>query len=200
MRAGKFLDNSGSTPRSIFRHVAAIIASSTLAVSGSAQAAPTQGTLGATSTGMVNITASVQARAQISGLTDISFANVDPGASNTQKQNDCVWSNTATKGYTVTATGNSGNGSGTAFQLASGSLNPVPYSVSWAGTSGASSGTSLNSGTASTGFTSTATQPTCTSGAATTSTLFVTIAASDLQTMTASASYTGTLTLLVTPQ
>jgi hypothetical protein len=167
---------------------------------GAAQATATQGTLGATSTGVVNITATVLARTQISGLSDVTFTNVDPGVTQTATQNDCVWSNTATKGYTIKASGNSGNGSGTAFLLASGSLAAVPYSVSWAGTSGASSGTGLVSGTTSTGFTSTATQPTCQSGAATTSTLFVSIAAADLQTMTAAASYTGTLTLLVTPQ
>lgn len=200
MHTGKSSNDNRSTRRSIAHRAAGLVACCTLAAAGSAQAAPTQGSLGATSTGVVNITASVQARAQISGLTDISFANIDPGATSTQKQNDCVWSNTATKGYTITASGNSGTGSGTAFLLASGTLNPVPYSVSWAGSSGASSGTALTTGAASTAFTSTATQPTCSSGAATTSTLFVSIAGSDLQTMTAAASYTGTLTLLVTPQ
>eukprot|EP00741_Cyanophora_paradoxa_P009045 tig00001467_g8758.t1 len=70
----------------------------------------TQGTLGATSTGSVSITASVANRAQITGLTDISFSAVDPATAATSAQSDCVWSNTATKGYSITATGSGTSG------------------------------------------------------------------------------------------
>src|SRR6478735_622858 len=68
-------------------------------------AAATNGALGATSTGSVQITVSVPSRVQITGLTDISFANAEPNAQALSAQNNCVWSNTATKGYTITATG-----------------------------------------------------------------------------------------------
>ncbi|MDB5674477.1 MAG: hypothetical protein JWM65_1459 [Sphingomonas bacterium] len=159
--------------------------------------AATQGSLGATSTGTVTITATVPNRAQITGLSDISFTNADPTTSASSAQNSCVWSNTATKGYSITA---SGSGTAGAFTLTSGALAPVPYSVQWAASSGQTSGTALATGTALTGLTSTATRPTCSSGPATSSSLVVAIAASDLQDMVASASYTGTLTLLVTPQ
>ena len=161
----------------------------------SAQAA-TQGTLGATSTGTVTITASVPNRARITGLSDVAFTSQDPNTTASNAQNACVWSNTATKGYTVTATG---SGATNAFTLANGSLT-VPYSVQWSATSGQTSGTALATGTASAGLVSTATQQTCASGPTTTSSLVVGISTTDLGTMQATTTYTGTLTLVVTPQ
>lgn len=159
--------------------------------------AATQGTLGSTSQGSVVITATVPNRAQITGLTDINFTNADPTTTATAAQNDCVWSNTATKGYSIKATG---SGTAGAFTLASGALTPIPYSVQWNQSSGQSSGTALTSGTALSGLVSTATSSTCSSGPASTSSLIVSIASGDLQNMVAATSYTGTLTLLVTPQ
>ncbi len=159
--------------------------------------AATQGTLGSTSQGSVVITATVPNRAQITGLTDINFTNADPTTTATATQNDCVWSNTATKGYSIKATG---SGTAGAFTLASGALTPIPYSVQWNQSSGQSSGTALTAGTPLSGLVSTATSSTCSSGPASTSSLIVSIASSDLQNMVAATSYTGTLTLLVTPQ
>lgn len=158
--------------------------------------ASTQGSLGATSTGTVTITASVANRAQITGLTDIAFTNVDPASTATSSQSNCVWSNTANKGYSITATGSGTSG---AFTLANGSL-IVPYSVQWNASGGQTSGTALTAGTALGGMTSTAANPTCSTGAATTSSLIISIAAANLQGMTSATSYTGSLTLLVTPQ
>lgn len=157
----------------------------------------TQGSLGSTSTGSVTITATVPNRAQLTALSDISFTNADPSTDATSSQNVCAWSNTATKGYGITATG---SGKGGAFTLASGALTPVPYSVQWNQSSGQSTGTSLVAATALGSLVSTATKPTCSSGPSTTSSLIVTIGASDLQDMVAATSYTGTLTLLLTPQ
>jgi hypothetical protein len=107
-----------------------------------------------------------------------------------------VWSNTATKGYTITATG---SGAANAFTLSNGS-GIVPYSVEWAGTSGQTSGSALTAGTASSSLTSTAVNPTCSSAPAASASLIVKMATADLGTMNAGSSYTGTLTLLVTPQ
>lgn len=163
--------------------------------SGAAQAA-TQGTLGATSTGSVVITASVPNRARITGLSDVAFLNQDPDIAASNAQNVCVWSNTATKGYTVTA---SGSGAANAFTLANGGLT-VPYAVQWNAASGQTSGTALATGTASAGLISTATQQTCASGPATTSSLVVGISTADLGGMQSGTNYTGTLTLVVTPQ
>jgi hypothetical protein len=158
--------------------------------------AATQGSLSATSTGSISIGASVPNRVQLSGLTDVSFANQDPATAASNAQNVCVWSNTSTKGYNVTATG---SGSGSAFTLANGALT-VPYNVEWAGSSGQSSGTALATGSALTGLTSTATNATCSAGPGSTASLIVKIAAANLQGMQAATNYTGTLTLLVAPE
>jgi hypothetical protein len=158
--------------------------------------AASQGSLGATSTGSVTITASVPNRARITGLTDVAFTNQDPATAASSAQNVCVWSNTATKAYTITATG---SGSASAFTLSNGTAT-VPYSVQWASSSGQTSGTALTAGTASASLTSTATHQTCASAPAASASLIVGITTADLGTMTSGSSYTGTLTLLVTPQ
>ncbi|WP_445191564.1 hypothetical protein ACT009_13415 [Sphingomonas sp. Tas61C01] len=176
----------------------AAIAGSALSLiaSGTPAAAATQGTLGATSTGSLTITVSVANRAQITGLTDVAFTNIDPSTAATAAQSNCVWSNTATKGYSITATGSGTSG---AFTLANGALS-VPYSVQWSASSGQSSGTALSAGSALAGLTSTAVNPTCSTSPTTSSSLIVSIAAPNLQNMQSATSYTGSLTLLVTPQ
>jgi len=158
--------------------------------------AATQGTLGATSTGNVTITASVPSRAQLTNLRDVGFTLVDPASNASDAQNVCVWSNTATKGYTIRATG---NGTASAFTLTNGT-GTVPYTVEWNATSGQTSGTALVTNVASATVTSTAVNPTCTSAPTTTASLIVKIASTDLLTMSAGTSYSGVLTLLVTPQ
>lgn len=158
--------------------------------------AATQGSLGATSTGTVTINASVPNRARITGLTDVAFTNQDPNTAASNAQNVCVWSNTATKAYTVTA---SGSGTASAFTLSNGTTT-VPYSVAWASTSGQTSGTALTTGAASASLTSAATQQTCASGPTASASLIVGISTTDLGGMSAGSTYTGTLTLLITPQ
>jgi len=101
--------------------------------------AASQGTLGTTSTGSISIGASVPNRVQISNLADVSFTNQDPSVAASNAQNVCVWSNSSTKGYNITATG---SGAANAFTLSNGAAT-VPYSVEWAGSSGQSSGTAL---------------------------------------------------------
>lgn len=171
-----------------------MLACTALLVPGAANAA-TDGTLGATSTGSVGISATIPARARITKLTDIAFGTVDPLIAASSSENVCVWSNTSGQGYSITATG---SGSGSAFTLTDGS-NTLNYSVEWAGTSGAPSGTALTAGTALGGLTTTAVNPTCSTGPATTATLFVKMTAANLQAAVANA-YTGTLTLVVAPQ
>jgi hypothetical protein len=161
---------------------------------GAAQAA-TQGALGASSTGSVTVSASVPSRARISGLTDVSFINQNPTVAALGARNVCVWSNTATKRYRVTATG---SGAASAFTLANGALR-VAYTVRWNALSGRTTGTALTRGTASAAFASTATHQTCASGPTTTSSLIIGITAANLGTMRAATNYTGTLTLVITP-
>ena len=159
--------------------------------------ASTQGTFGATSTGSVTINASVPGRVRISGLNDVTFSNVDPSANASNAQNVCVWSNTSTRGYTITATG---SGTANAFTLASGALPAVPYTVQWASSSGQSSGTSLTAGSALVGQTSAATNSDCSAGPAASASLVVSMGSSTLQSMTAGVTYNGTLTLVVAPE
>jgi hypothetical protein len=158
--------------------------------------AASQGSLGATSTGSISITASVPNRARISGLTDVSFLNQDPATAASNAQNVCVWSNTATKAYTITATG---SGTASAYTLSNGG-GTVPYTVEWAATSGQTSGTALTTGTASSSLTTGAVNQSCSSAPLATASLIVKMATADLGTMSAGSNYTGSLTLLVTPQ
>lgn len=196
MRIGALTLSANLRFRSLVRHAAVAGSALSLIASASPAAAATQGTLGATSTGSLTITVSVANRAQITGLTDVAFTNIDPSTAATTAQNNCVWSNTATKGYSITATGSGTSG---AFTLANGALS-VPYSVQWSASSGQSSGTALSAGTALAGLTSTAVNPTCSTSPTTSSSLIVSIAAPNLQNMQSATSYTGSLTLLVTPQ
>lgn len=159
--------------------------------------ASTQGSFGATSTGSVNINASVPARVRISGLIDIDLTNSDPSVDAAVAQNVCVWSNTATRGYRVTATG---SGAANAFTLASGALPVVPYTVEWAATSGQTTGTAFTTGSPLTSMTSSATNSNCASGPASSASLIVKVGAPDLQVMPASTNFTGTLTLVVAPE
>lgn len=158
--------------------------------------AATQGSIGATSQGTINIQASVPSRARISGLNDVSFLNQDPTSDASSSQDVCVWSNTTTKAYTITA---SGDGAAGAFTLTDGS-GTVPYSVEWSSSAGQSSGSALSTGVASVSLLSTATNQSCASGPSSSASLIVKLASADLSTMATGSTYAGTLTLLVTPQ
>lgn len=174
---------------------AVLLACCVAAIPGTAGAVTADGTRGSTSTGTVDISATIPQQVQISKLTTVAFGTVDPTVAASQAQNVCVWSNTSTKGYRITATG---NGAANAFTLSDGT-NTLPYSVEWAGTSGQTSGTALTTGTQLSGLTSTATSPTCATGAATTASLIVKMTAANLSAAVAN-TYNGTLTLVVAPQ
>lgn len=166
-----------------------------LALAPSAQAA-TQGTQGATSTGTVAISASVPSRVRITGLADVAFTSQDPTVAALDAQDVCVWSNTATRGYSITATG---SGAASAFLLSNGSTT-VPYTVQWSAAAGNTSGSALTAGTAATGLVSVASNGLCASGPANSASLIVGIGTSDLGAMQAGTNYTGTLTLVVAPE
>ena len=159
--------------------------------------AATQGSFGATSTGSLTINASVPGRVRISGLSDVTFSSVDPSINATDAQNVCVWSNTSTRGYSITATG---SGTAGAFTLASGALPVAPYTVQWAASSGQTSGTSLSAATALTGQTSSAINSDCSAGPSASASLVVSMSSATLQGMSAGVTYNGTLTLVVAPE
>ena len=177
-----------------FRARALVAGLTMTALSVPAQAA-TPGTLGSTSTGTVGISATVPARVQISGLSDLGFGTLDPSSAASRSENVCVWSNTATKGYNVTATGDGGSN---AFTLTNGTTT-LAYAVEWAGTSGQTGGSALTTNTPRTGLTSSATAPNCPSS--TTASLIVKFSTAQMHAAVGSATaYTGTLTLVVGPE
>lgn len=168
---------------------------SLLIQAGTAQAA-TQGEIGAHSIGSIGIVVSVANRTQITGLRDLSLISVDPGTPASRSESLCIWSNTPTRAYSVTA---SGSGPADSFAVANGAAT-TPYSVAWANSGDQSSGTLLTSGIAYAGQNTSAEQPACISGPASTASLILSFASADLQAMQPEVSYTGSLNLLVTPQ
>ena len=90
--------------------------------------AASDGTLGATSQGSLNITVSINNLVQISHLNDIALGTYTGLGSMTGADDLCVYSNNG--GYDITATGNGASG---AFRLIGASAN-IPYTVEWANT------------------------------------------------------------------
>lgn len=163
--------------------------------------AAVQGSLGAISTGSVNISITKSVQAQISNLTDMVVANWSVGDGAVQlTSNACIYSSTGS--YKVTA---SGSGPMAAFSIASG-VNTIPYTVAWnAGGAGAllNTGTALNTNVQSTNFANAnTTSATCGGGGAANDTARVIVNISSANMEAASSSnvaYTGTLTLMVAP-
>ena len=160
--------------------------------------AATQGTPGPTSTGTVTINASITPEVNITSLDDITFTAtvmrtaLNTGADATGGDAFCVWSNNPDGSYFITATG---NGASNAFSLTDGTRT-LPYSVI-VNTAAQPSGPTLSPGVKSPKFTSPATVPDC--AGATTANLLIRITNANIATMEATTTYTGVLTLLVSP-
>lgn len=132
-------------------------------------------------------------KVRISSLADLSFGTVsDLSADSVQSESLCLYSDTATNGYNVTATG---GGPGGAFQLTSG-ISALAYEVQWNSASGRSSGVPLSPNVPLTGQASSASHQVCSTGPATSASLIVLLRSASLSSATAG-TYTGTLTLLV---
>lgn len=132
-------------------------------------------------------------KVRVTALSDVAFGTLaNLGADATQSQSICLFSDTSTAGYTVTATG---TGPGGAFQLSSGAQ-ALPFEVQWASSSGQSSGAALTPGVPLTGQVSTATHQVCTNGPATSASLVIVLRSAALSSAPAG-TYSGTLTLLV---
>ena len=134
-------------------------------------------------------------QASISGLTDIAFGTVSFSSDLTSAQNLCVYVGPVSNKYNVKAVG---SGASSAFTLQSGSF-ALAYDVQWSGTTGQTSGTALTAGVAKSGFTSAATATGCSAGPATSASLIVIVRATQAAAASA-ASYSGTLTITITPE
>ncbi len=135
-------------------------------------------------------------KVRITQLGDIAFgtiANLSTDA--TRSESVCLFADTATNGYNITA---SGTGPGGAFELSSG-LSSMAYEVQWSSTPAQSSGTQLAPNLPLTGQASAATQQTCNNGPATTASLIIVLRTNALASATAG-TYNGTLTLVVGPE
>lgn len=178
---------------------ATALAASTVLSSGVAIAA-TQGTLGATSTGSADISVTKATVAQITGLSDMAIASYILGDGNQALfTTACVYTSTVGGSYTVKATG---SGAASAFTVANGPTT-IPYTVVWnsggvgaLGTTGAALITNVTSATLTNAATDSATCAGTTPGP--TAQLNVNFLGTLLDAAPAG-TYTGTVTLLITP-
>lgn len=162
----------------------------------------TQGTLGPTSVGSVTIRVTKPARARITNLSDLTIESWVPGDGDQILTDDiCVYSTRPAGGYTIKATG---SGSNSAFTLSGGAdLSPLAYQVTWnSGGVGklTNTGTALSPNVTSGALFNAATDSsTCTgTNPGDTARLIVEITSANLD-AAKDGTYTGTLTLLVTP-
>lgn len=135
-------------------------------------------------------------KVRIGNLNDVSFgtiANLEVDA--VASQSVCLYADTATNGYSITA---SGTGPAGAFALSSGTAT-LPYDVQWSSSAAQSAGTQLTANVPLTGQVSAATQQTCNTGPATSASLIVVLRSAALSSA-AAGTYNGTLTLLVGPE
>jgi hypothetical protein len=182
----------------LLKHVVCFAMVSTMAVSD--VMAATQGSLGETSTGSLDISVSKPARVRISDLNDLTLASWVTGDGAVSLKDDvCVYSSKAQGGYTVKATG---SGAGSAFTLANGD-SVLPYSVTWnSGGVGAlaDTGTQLVSNVTSAKMTGAARDSSSCTGSTPgpTARIIVGMLATDMD-AAVDGTYNGTLTLLVTP-
>ena len=135
-------------------------------------------------------------KVRITDLSDVNFGVIaNLGVDAIRNQSVCLYADTNSYGYNVTA---SGTGPGGAFELSSGPRT-MSYEVQWSSTSGQGSGIQLASNVPLTGQVSGATHQTCSNGPATSASLIILLRSNVLSSATAGA-YNGTLTLVVGPE
>ena len=134
---------------------------------------------------------------RLSNLADVDFSVINNlGLDSSRSQDVCAYSQSATNGYNVRASGSGGSG---AFTLSNGASGTLDYEVRWNASAGSPSGTLLSPNVPLTGLTSTATQNQCKNGPANSASLIVVIRSAAATAATAG-SYTGTLTLVIAPE
>ena len=163
------------------------VLASALVASGSLMAAPTQGTLGATSSGTSDVTIIKENAVQITGVADLDLGTHATLAADVSVNDDvCVFNSTATYSITVS----SANGG---FNLSDGTNN-IPYSVDW---SSGGAAVALTDGALLGSLTGDRTSLNC--GGSTNANFSATVAAADFN-AAGPGTYTDTLTLLVKPE
>ena len=135
-------------------------------------------------------------KVRITDLTDVAFGSLANLSSDAvRSQSVCLYADTNTNGYTITATGTGPSGT---FELTSG-LAAMAYEVQWSSSAGQSSGAQLTPNLPLTGQVSLASHQTCNNGPAASASLVVLLRSSALSSARAG-TYNGTLTLIVGPE
>ena len=150
--------------------------------------------LAATALGASTPAAAAADKANISGLSDVTFGSVT-FTDQSISQSICVFVQNTTSRYAVIA---SGSGPAAAFVLSSGAQ-VLPYDLLWNALPGQTGGTLLAAGVAATGFSSDATQKTCNAGPTTSASLTIALRSSDLDSARAG-TYSGTIQLTIVPE
>jgi hypothetical protein len=130
-----------------------------------------------------------------SGFADVAFGTVLSFSDQTSSQNLCVFSQSFTNAYSVTA---NGNGAGGAFELSNGTA-VIPFEVLWNSSAEQSGGTTILAGSMRTGFTSSATQKSCNSGPSASASLTIALRSAALASARAGF-YSGTLQITIAPE
>lgn len=158
--------------------------------------AATQGTLGTTSTGTVNISITIPALVQATGFSDITLGSTSsfPATGNTTA---CIYSNVASPLGSYFVTASSLNTSGSNFRVKDSGTNFIVYSAFWNNTSAASQTTALTSGTITAQQTGgSAVSLTC--GGSANANFNISFSAAQVEGAPA-ATYTDVVTILITP-
>jgi hypothetical protein len=152
-----------------------------------------QGEMGATSRASLLITASVGTQVQIQSAKPRQVQAAERETSDgTIVRDFCLWTNSSTRGYSVTAAGGSESGTFTAADLHG---QQAKYRVEWASEGRQGSRFRTLTANASTAFTSTATTPDCSAGSAATATVKIV----PEQSGTSLGKHRGSLLLLLAP-
>lgn len=154
------------------------------------------GSLGDTSTGNIGVNLNLPPLFRISGISDLDFGKYSGHGDISLDDDVCVWTNTASGNYRVTA---KGQGTNYAFVVVKqgDATQTIPYSVRWNNTSGVQGNIELTANVISadkTGANHVST--TCASGSAVTANFQITFTQSSLLAVRAG-TYTGVLTLVI---
>jgi len=132
-------------------------------------------------------------KVRVTALSDVSFGTVaNLSIDSIANQSVCIFADTVTNGYNVTA---SGAGPGGSFVLSSGAAT-LAYDVQWSSSPGQSTGATLSANVPLTGQVSSATQQSCSSGPASSASLIVVLRSAALSSA-AAGTYSGNLTLVI---
>ena len=171
-----------------------LIAPGALLPTGPAQAAR-QGSLGSTSSGTISISVSVPPQARVSGVRDMEFADVESEVLQTRSRDICMSSNSLARSFRVSVVGSGSEGS---LEVSNGP-HTLAYSVHWSWPEEPDPGSPSATGSPASSLVASPSQLRCRPGMGL---VRLTVAIDDPRPrlVDTPAPYTGTLTLLLSPE